>query len=143
VLPILYLSEVGEILQNVTTIGKKKAIKMPRISREMIKEREAMTLSNFRAGMSIDSANSALETKYGHRMNPYRLRELFDSVNQGNTDEAPTVSPSLALPLPSLPLPIFVPRGSGILDRVVQLDPNSHYQTISELVADIEEGKYS
>ena len=53
---------------------------MPRLSVKLIAEREAFTNLNFAAGMSLEQANAALVEKYGMRMNPYRLKELFDAV---------------------------------------------------------------
>ena len=71
---------------------------MPRISREKIKVREAFTINNFKAGMCLDAAQSALVTMYQHKMNPYRLKFLYDSVNDNGKPldvvTAPTPSPN-------------------------------------------------
>ena len=69
---------------------------MPRISREMIKVREAFSVDKFRAGLDIEACQNALMTDYGHKMNPYRIKEIFDSVkNESAINPNPSV-PSVA-----------------------------------------------
>ena len=63
---------------------------MPRISVKLIEEREIFTNQNFKSGMSIDQANDALVQKYGMKMNPKRLKELFDA----NVRQGPGIAPS-------------------------------------------------
>ena len=53
---------------------------MPRLSRTVVAEREAFTNQNFAAGMTMEQANDALVKRDKHKMNPYRLKELFDAV---------------------------------------------------------------
>ena len=62
---------------------------MPRISRQLVAERETLTTKNFEAGMSIDAANNELVKNYGMKMAPGRLRELFDAASK----PAETVAP--------------------------------------------------
>jgi hypothetical protein len=76
---------------------------MPRISVKLIEERETFTSQNFQAGMSIEQANDALVQKYGMKMNPKRLKELFDANKQDSThtvipsgEDARTVSNGIA-----------------------------------------------
>ena len=64
---------------------------MPRISVKLIEERETFTNQNFKNGMSIEQANDALVQKYGMKMNPKRLKELFDANKQDSTH---TIEPS-------------------------------------------------
>ena len=55
---------------------------MPRISRTLIAEREKFTNENFSKGMTLDQAQDALVQKYGMKMAPPRLKELFDAADK-------------------------------------------------------------
>ena len=103
---------------------------MPRLSKELIKEREEFAVSNFQAGMDMEGVNDALAQKYGMRMNPYRLQELYQ----------PFKPAEVVKPIQEPEPPIYA--HAGILDRVVVLDPQATYQTIPQLIADIGAGKY-
>jgi hypothetical protein len=67
---------------------------MPRISVKLIAERETFTNQNFQTGMSIEQANDALVQKYGMKMNPKRLKELFDASKQDLTHDVTVQSVS-------------------------------------------------
>jgi hypothetical protein len=74
---------------------------MPRISVKLIAEREAFTNQNFQAGMSLEQANAALIEKYQMKMNPKRLKELFDAVNP--TKPVSVTAESITLKVGDLP----------------------------------------
>jgi hypothetical protein len=75
---------------------------MPRISVKLIAEREAFTNQNFQAGMSLDQANAALVKRYQMKMNPYRLKELFDAINP-NKPVGSVTADSITLKVGDLP----------------------------------------
>ena len=53
---------------------------MPRISVKLIAERETFVNNLFTTGTSLEQAQEALVAKYQMKMNPYRLKELFDAA---------------------------------------------------------------
>jgi hypothetical protein len=63
---------------------------MPRISKKLIEEREAFVISGINTdGWDFEKANEELDKKYGMKMNPYRLKELFDSMSKTMAEVTP------------------------------------------------------
>jgi hypothetical protein len=119
---------------------------MPRISVKLIEERETFTNQNFQAGMSIEQANDALVKKYGMKMNPKRLKELFDANKQDSTH---TVIPSGedASTLPNEIVEFANKESVVFAPSVSPMRPTSKITAegclpISELVEQIEQGTY-
>jgi hypothetical protein len=68
---------------------------MPRLSASVISNREAITTRNFIAGMTMDQANAELVKLDGMKMNPKRLKEIFDEVQEAKVTVAPGAGESL------------------------------------------------
>jgi hypothetical protein len=119
---------------------------MPRISVKLIEERETFTSQNFQAGMSIEQANDALVQKYGMKMNPKRLKELFDANKQDSThtvipsgEDARTVSNGIAEFAKMNPV-VFAPSVSPM--RPTSKITAEGCLPIGELVEQLEQGTY-
>ena len=116
---------------------------MPRLSRELVKTRETLTISLAREGKSVDQIQLALMTHGGGKMNPYRLQELMqlaktDTANILTVDASPVpITPPVTL----TPPPEF---SKSILDRpVAVIDEAGPFYTIPELIRRINAGEYN
>jgi hypothetical protein len=121
---------------------------MPRISRALVAEREEFTTKNFQAGMTPDQANAALVDKYGMKMNPYRLKELFDAASNTTPVVLPSEDTSPKASFPNAPINPVTPSvikasSKSILDLPAPtLSSSDGYMKIHDLVKAIEEDKY-
>ena len=89
---------------------------MPRISRTLIAEREAFTTKNFEAGMSLDRANAALVEKWGMKMNPYRLKELFDAAIPGAKANAEAIKAFVPTECVEAPIHVLEPAPDKVVN---------------------------
>jgi len=118
---------------------------MARLAKTVVAEREAFALENFRNGMDLDQANAALVQKDGMKMGYYRLRELFESVKGVGVAIGVPVEISVAPPLTPVATPSEpVAYKASIFDKAAPvLSSDSTYQTIPEIIKDINAGKYN
>lgn len=66
---------------------------MPRLSRELVAERETFANAEFKTGKNVDQVQVAIAAKYnGVKMNPYRLKELFDKIQGASVPVESAVS---------------------------------------------------
>ena len=111
---------------------------MPRISRELVAAREDFTIRNFQAGMTIDMAQAALHSTYKMKMNPYRLKELYDQVQAGTANvtqpaEVQEVKVEEKKPMVT---------SKSIMDRPAEvISEEGPFLTIPELIKKIEKGE--
>jgi hypothetical protein len=129
---------------------------MPRISKKLIEEREAFVISGINTdGWDFEKANEELDKKYGMKMNPYRLKELFDSISK-----------TMAEVVPGAPVVVIDSLSQIAQDAIDKCDDEDNYDTpelqpnnsifnriqpvitpegclpIGELIKTINEGKY-
>jgi hypothetical protein len=101
---------------------------MPRLSKQLVEERESYATDQFKAGADMDECNAALVQKYGMKMGYYRLKELFDAAQ----DKKPVVVEA-KFDLPEVP-EITLPKGAIISE--------GPFYTIPELIKRLENGEY-